>query len=307
MYRFLTLFLFLLATPLSLFAAVLTDPNAAGHPTTVIYDNSVQNDTTVKFNNSVKPTGGVIEKTEVKPVEKKQLREPIILNLSGIGDTCTVGTPTITDWRLAPDAAITNKDELREVLETAVVNDTRLREVSVIDNRLDLYYLMPAYRLKFIPVNYHLHIIADGNTFQMSLENPDWVKNVPNRHGEVSAAFGTEIPTLINADFVASLAGAPLVLRDAKLVEVITTVMRSVTVMPHGGGFFSCYIMPFLAYIIGAVILALLILWYMIRRVRRMHRRRKFLGLSGIGGDENEEDDDEHAPKVHYVPGRPDQ
>lgn len=297
--------------PSQAFGAVITDPKAAGHPTAIMYDGSVKYDGSVVNDNSVIPKGGVIKEQETKAIEKHILVEPLLLDLSGVGDICTIGTPTITQWQITPDAVINNKETLRKVLETAFVNDTRLRRVSIFDNRIDLYYLMPAYRLKIIPVNYQLHIVADSNTLRMSLENPKWVAKVRNEHAFVSSAFGLRIPELLSDTVVLNLGGAPLAMRDAKMIEVISEVMRGVAVVPHTGTVFSCYIMPFLVYIIGAVIIALFLLWYMIRRVRKLHRRRKLLGLmGGIGEDEEddkEDDDNSSFPKIRYVPGRPDQ
>lgn len=303
MYRF---FIFLLSAfflPVQVFAAaVLTDPNAAGHPSSVFYDNSKIRDT------SVVQKEGVVSDTKAPTLEKRTLTEPLLLDLPGVGDTCTIGVPDIQAWHIAPDAVIEKKEDLKEILETALVNDTRLRRIAVLDNRLDLYYLMPAYRFKVIPVNYHLHIVADGATLRMSLENPSWVAKVENKHAEVSAAFATYIPELLNDETVQALDGTPLAVRDAKLVEVIATIMTHVEVMPHAGTFFSCYILPFLAYIIGVVILALFIIWYFVRKARRMARRRLFaLRKNSEENDEEEDESGGFSPKVHYVPGRPDQ
>ena len=280
--------------------AVLTDPDAAGHPTSVYHNNTVIRD------NSVIHETGVIRDTEVPEPEKRTIRQPLILDVAGIGDACTIGTPEIVSWELDTAVTSASKQDLEKLIQTALAHDTRLRRVVVADNRVDLYYLMPAYRLKVIPVNYHLHIIADSNTFRIRLENPKWVSKVPNKHEEVSLAFSREIPVLLSEETVARYEGAPLALRDSKMIEVIARTMSTVSVMPNTGTFFSCYILPFLAYIIVAIVLLVLILWYVVRRIRRLRRRQQFLGLSGTMEHEDDEDDDEEGTpreRIHWIPG----
>ncbi len=301
MIRFVAI-IFSIILPLQVSAAVLTDPNTGVHPTSVFYDNSTT------LNNGVIKEG-VISEVKAPEVEKRKLVEPLLLDVAGVGTTCTVNTPVIEAWQLDPNVSITTKDQLRQVLEGAVSHDERLRQVSIVDNRIDLYYLMPAYRLRIIPVNYQLHIVADSNTFRMSLENPKWVAGVPNKHAIVSAAFAEYVPQLLSQETVTAYKDAPLAMRDAKLIEVITSVMYHVDVMPHGGTFFSCYILPFLVYIIGALIILIFLLWFIIRRTRRLRARQKILGLSMNEENDEENDDSEggYPPRVHYVPGRPDQ
>jgi hypothetical protein len=301
------LFLVLL-TPGIIFAQVVTNPEAAGHPEPVFYDNSQFYDNTVNYDNSVIQQGGPVQEIKVGEIKKPVVREPLLLDIPGVGDMCTIGVPKIVPWQLVPGVSITTKENFKQILETAVVSDTRLRRITIADNRIDMYYLMPARRLKIFPINYQLHIIGDATTFRMSLENPKWVARVPNKHSVVTEAFTAYVPVLLDEQVVASYKDAPLMMRDAKLIEVIARVMQEAKVLPNTGTFFSCYIMPFLAYIIGAVILALILIWYMIRHIRKLHRKRRFLGLGSIG--EEDEDDDEHgghSPLVRYVPGNSDQ
>jgi hypothetical protein len=239
------------------------------------------------------PEGGVVPDFTPKALTPRALTSHLLVERPGVGDQCKAGITAPGSWEIGMSDPLATKDDLVRVVETATVNDTRLRSVHIYDDRIDMYYLQPAYVWGFIPSNYLLHVTANGNTLRISLDKPKWATKAQNQHAQVSAAFSMYVPQYLNDHVVDQLEVQDLIARDAKMVEVISAVMYQVPVSPISNSFFVCYIMPYLLYISILAVIIGISLYFLIKRIRR---ETGFLvkKIHKLEGDD--EDDDIQPP-----------
>lgn len=291
---------------------ILGDPLAGGHPNSYLQDVDTHDKGVIGGRGEVSdinpPKSGTVQipKSPEVGIPSISKVQHLIINTVGIGELCTLGTHIAETWWLNPDHPITKASELQELIKDATVRDTRLRRVAIFDNKLDMYYLLPATRYGMFDVNYEMHIIANTDTMRMKIENPGWVTNTNSQHAVVSEAFSIGIPKLLPKEVIEAL-GDPattIISRQAKLIEVISRVMAEVPVYPHVNSFFACVIAPFLLYIIIAIIAALLLIWYMTRNVRKLHMQNNRLAQTNIFiGVNREEEHTEKSESTSYAVG----
>lgn len=212
---------------------------------------------------------GVVPTLNPLKLTPKHLTQHLLIDQLGSGDNCQAGVRPPTPWTLDPNVVIDSKDKLIQVIKLAEASDTRLRNVHVFDDAIDMYYLQPAYKWGFLPMNYYLHIQTNGNTLRISLEKPKWVGKAKNYHAQASAAFVTHVPEYLTPESVAVLEKYDLISRDAVMIEIVSAVMYQVPVSPISNSFFVCYVIPFLIYIVIVIGILAVALWFLIRRFKR--------------------------------------
>ncbi len=234
-----------------------------------------------------------------KSLITRKLDTHLLVNENGVGDQCKAGDNTPVEWKLDPNVTVDSKEKIIAVIQNAAAHDARLRSVTILDDQIDMYYLQPAHKWGFLPTNYYLHISASGDTFRMSLEKPKWLKNAKNQHDKATMAFATYVPQYLDEATVASFKEKDLIERDAKMIEVISSIMYQVEVMPISNSFFVCYIMPFFIYILVILVLVSVGLWFLIRRLRRgtgfLVKKIHPVKLGGEDDDEDKHMGDEHV------------
>jgi hypothetical protein len=238
-------------------------------------------------NNVIQPVGFVFPKVTIglntgdapdtiiplpDPVAKitpKKLTEHLLVSEGSRTDACQAGINPPQSWQLDPHTVIDTKDKIVAVVQNAETSDTRLRQVTIVDDQIDMYYLQPAYYWGVIPTNYYLHIQANGNSLRMSLQKPNWLAHARNFHQVASEAFVTNVPHYLTPANVAALEQYDLISRDAVMIEIVSAIMYQVPVSPISNSFFVCYILPYLLYILFAIVVTLLIIWFLVRRIRK--------------------------------------
>lgn len=245
----------------------ILDPNAAGHPGSYMHDDTTLRDL------------GIPGLTE------KKLTTHLLIDEKGSGDNCRAGERAPLGWQLDPNISIDTKDKLLTVVHQALANDTRIRQMYIYDDQIEIFYLQPATFWGFIPINYHLRISASGNTLRMALDKPNWLKYTNNYHPRVTEAFSTLTPTLLTADTVARMEPLEVIARDAKMIEIITSIMYQVNVSPFTNSFFVCYVLPFLLYILLFIVIACVIGFFFIRKIRRETAVQEFRMIHHIEND----------------------
>jgi hypothetical protein len=208
-----------------------------------------------------------IPKEGVPKLDTKNIDEHLIINEKGLKDICSAGSEKAKPWDLVIKD-LDSKEELVSIIQTAIENDLRIRSVKILDNRLDMYFLLPAKWLGFIPVNYHMQITATAETFHMGLETPDLLKYVRHDHEDVKNSFRTYIPQFLTKKVVDDLADENIFVRHAVLVKVISETMARTNLYPDTSSFFVCYILPFLLYILIIIGILVGMLWFIIRKAR---------------------------------------
>ena len=247
-------------------------------------------------NTGTVPAAGTPTLVLTKSLTSHTLTGPQAIDINGVGDNCSAGAQNPEFWSLDPNTPVDDREKLEQVITVAVNSDKRLRQVHVDDDAIDMYYLQPAYRWGFVPMNYYLHISANGTTFHMSLEKPSWLGGSTNYHSQVTDSFSVNAPTLLSNEVVTALGTNGLFVRDAKMIEVVSAIMYQVNVQPIANSYFVCYILPFLIYIIFAILIAVIVIWFIIRRFRRasgfqIHR-------AGGGDHDSDEDDSPMFPGI---------
>ncbi len=232
-------------------------------------------------------------------ISAPKLSDHLLINEKGVGDNCRAGNTPVVSWKLDSNVSIDTKEKLKQVVLFALENDTRIRQITIYDDQLDIYYLQPAYYWGFVPTNYLLHIRANADTFRMSLNKPTWLKRTDNYHVRSTEAFTTYIPQLLTTEVLDLFEDKGIPDRDAKLLEVITTTMQHVNVSPISNSFFTCYILPFLLYIVLVIVLGVVIGWYFIRKLKKETGFR--IHKVNMGKDEDDEDDTS-LPQTKFTP-----
>lgn len=278
--------------PIGAFAADQNVPTA--HPDGFQSTGIISGVGTPTNTGDVPTTGSVPEAGTPSLVPIKSLSGPVSIDATGSGDNCSAGAQTIQSWTLDPATPVDNKEKLEQVIAVATGSDKRLREVQVYDDAIDMYYLQPAYRWGFLPMNYYLHISANGTTLHMSLDKPAWLGSSTNYHSQVTASFSANAPTLLSSDVVSSLSNSGTIARDAKMIEVVSAIMYGVNVEPVANSFFVCYIVPFLVYIFFAILIGAVILWFIIRRFRKASG----FEIHRAGGNDGDDDDAPMFPGI---------
>ena len=199
----------------------------------------------------------------------RKLTEHLLIQQSGVGENCQAGVYSPVSWQIDQKTPIDTKQKVLDVIQTAEKYDTRLRQVNVLDDQIDFFYLQPAYYWGFIPTNYYLHITANSTSLRVSLDKPAWVLKARNYHGEVTQAFTTYLPQFLTTDTVAQIKSEDLIARDAQVVQIISAVMYQVPVLPIANSFFVCYILPFLLYILVVIAIAAVALYFFIRKIKK--------------------------------------
>lgn len=234
-----------------------------------------------------------------KSLVTRKLDTHLLVEQSGAGDQCKAGETLPVSWTLDPNTVVDTKEKIIAVIQNAAVHDTRLRSVTILDDQIDMYYLQPAYKWGFLPTNYYLHVSASGSSFRLSLEKPKWLSNSKNQHAKATEAFATYVPQYLDDATVAVYKDQDLIVRDAKMIEVISAVMYEVDVLPISNSYFVCYILPFLLYILIILVVVIIGGWFMYKKLRR---GTGFLvkKIHPIVSDEQKDDDahlmgDEHV------------
>jgi hypothetical protein len=239
-------------------------PTDLGDPT-----NGTPTNLGVPTNTGDATSTGIVPTLVPLSLTPKHLTLHMLIDQAGFGGNCQAGASTPTSWTLDPTVAIDTKDKLIQVIKTAEASDTRLRNVHVYDDAIDMYYLQPAYMWGVIPTNYYLHIQTNGNTLRISLEKPKWLGHATNYHAKASSAFVTLVPQYLTPQSVATLEQYDLVSRDAVMIEIVSAVMYQVPVSPISNSFFVCYIVPFFVYILIVFGILIIAVWFLIRRFKK--------------------------------------
>ncbi len=277
-----------------------------GNPTNgVIYPMGVQgnigspNPTGIPGNSGVVPGPGAVPELTPKTLTPRKLDTHLLIQQSGAGDQCQAGVTAPATWELNFSDPMLTKDDLIGVIRTATEKDTRLREVRILDDEINMYYLQPAYVWGFIPTNYLLRVQASSNSLRMSLEKPKWVTGAKNFHNKATEAFSTYVPQYLSDQRVKNMEGEELIMRDAEMIQIISGIMSHVDVAPISNSFFACYVMPFLLYILFFIVALGLLVWYIVRRIRRgsglLVKKIHPVELGGSDRFETEYTGDEHV------------
>ena len=212
---------------------------------------------------------GVMQPLGGSLLTPRVLVQHLLLTQDGIGTMCAAGVQPPTAWSLDPTVPVDTKDKIVAEIQTAESHDTRLRQVHIFDDAIDMYYLQPAYVWGFIPANYNLHVSANGNTLHVSLDKPKWVASAKNYHSQVTAAFSQTVPAMLSPQVVAQLETDDLIDRDAVMINIVSAAMYQVSAEPISNSFFVCYILPFLLYILALLVIIGMLVWWFVRRLKR--------------------------------------
>ncbi len=264
---------------------VQLDPYADGY-----LDGLEHDDTTMK-------EGG-----DVAEFKAKGLAKHLSIDEKGVGDNCRAGIDAPVPWMIDFENLPTDETTLREVVREALASDTRIRRIRVTDERIQMWFLQPAMRWGFIPMNYYLEIDASGESLRIALTKPKWIDGTENFHTRASSVFAEQVPVLLNQRVLRALEDETLTSRDGYMVYVMSTILGRVNVSPHVNSFFVCYVLPFILYIVLFAIILGIALWFIVRRYRRQKLVQRFRVEHPdmqVGG---EDEKDTHHPDFNPHP-----
>lgn len=247
----------------------MQQPGIVGDPYNKGYQQSIIGGPGIIGQQGTIPDQQNVPEFEPKELIPKKIDQHLIIKEGGVGDQCKAGVTPPTEWRLNFIDPLLTKDDLLHVIQTAAANDTRLRAVNILDDQIDMYYLQPAYKWGVIPTNYYLHVSVNATSLKISLDKPKWLGSATNYHSAATNAFTTYVPMYLTETYAASIKANDMIMRDAMMLELVSAIMYNVQVSPISNSFFVCYILPFLLYIILAVVIGAVALWFIIKKIRK--------------------------------------
>ncbi len=221
---------------------------------------------------SVNTTPQVKESNFLNNITTKKLK--IILN--GIDKSCMVGKDRPTPWTLVDGGVeIDSQEELLVVLNQALTSDTRIRQITVKQNILEIDYLQPARLFSVIPINYLFKIVVDVNTMTTHIINPRWLSFGATYHTQVSQTLLQGLSQIYTPQNMEYVSKQNIFYKHSFVTAATTAIMTPIDVYPFAGTFWICTIVPFfVVFLILFGILFGILLYWITKRRREQYIKR---------------------------------